>query len=245
MTTEKNENSFPRLLKWSYLANIVVAVTAILGLIYVYFQLNLFQEQTDTLNKSLIQSYRPLGFIFYNDPEGKGRHVIEYLNEGKKEKLSFIFRPSMVNKGSGVLVNIGHIYYITTEAINFRQKLLNRDSVIDDIHFDWRYNYTRRDAVLPSDKIEVSVRLDEIEFESQYYLYIMAFYEDQDGQLYDTVSKTVMNFGETYWETERMRTKFESALTTNQFNKYDETEKLKLIEMFKEKKHPIVDYFTM
>ena len=244
MQNEESNNYSPKFTKWSHIANIVIAITAILGLIYVYLQLDLFYSQTDTLNKSLIQSYRPIGFITFIDPGEKWDVGIEFLKGGKKEKLSFLYRPSMINKGNGILVNIGHMYYITKEAIEFRKKLLDKELVKEEIHFDWKYDYVRGDALLPNDTADVNIRFDNIEFEEQYYVYIIAFYEDQDGRLYDTVNKTFMKFSPTFWKEDRMRTSLTRANITNKFNAYSEIEKSILIEIIKERKHTMADYFT-
>lgn len=247
----ESPTEFPTLKKLSYIANIIIAITAIVGLVYVLIQLQLFidqnktlQTQTETLNESLLQSYRPLGHIAFIDPEDKGRVAIDVPPEGRKEKLSFIFRPILINKGNGVLINIGHIYYITKEQIEFRNNLINNKIGLEDILFDWKYGYSRREALLPNDQVTVSVRFDDIEFEDEYYLYILSFYEDQDGNLYDTENRNVMKFNPPILVEDRMMPHLKEIYMSNVYHKYNQLEKEKLFKIIEAREHPMVNYFS-
>ena len=233
---------------FSELATIVLAITAIAGLVFVYIQIEKFSEQnenlktqSEVLHKTLIQSYRPLGFIKFIDPELPPDQIrVTTLRLGRKDRWSFQFEPTLTNKGNGILVFIGHIYFISKTPISFRDSLLNNSLKLEDIKTDGVYGYSRRGALLPNDSVELTVRYDEIEFSNEYHLYILALYEDQDGNLYDTESIHTFKFDEPTFNGDRFLASIKSVLQVCKFNVYTNVEKQNFDQNISSKRTPNV-----
>jgi len=101
------------------------------------------------------------------------------------------------NNAEGVLVYIGQISYIDTNLIDFRAEIL-RDG-IDSVNVDLHYSFIRESPIFRQGKrkvdiVNTSIFWDNLAFAAKYYLYILIFYEDQNGNLYDTEHMEVYSF---------------------------------------------------
>jgi len=233
-------------------AQTLLVVTTIIGLVLVLQQLTEFSKQNETLHtqsellrKTLIQSYRPIGYIMQINKEIPTKKIIELPPTGRKDKFSFVYRQLLINEGSGVLVNIGHLYFITKEKENFRKKFLEGEYDSTVIKFDGRYDYSRRQTLLPKDTAEVVIGYDDIEFEDEYNVYVLLFYEDQEGNLYDTENILNIKFGPTSIVNDRVKANLQSLFTNNIYNDYTESEKMNLINIIKDYHHPMWKYITV
>ena len=230
----------------------LLVLTAIVGLYFVVQQLDEFNKQNQTLyrqsellRKTLIQSYRPLGYIMQINPDVPDKKIIQGIEGERKDKYSFRYHQSLVNKGSGILVNIGHIYYISKEKIDFRSKFLNGDYDSSMIHFDGRHDYTRRHTLHLNDTNSVWIAFKDIEFAEEYNIYILLFYEDQDGNLYDTLNKLNLQYGPTSIVNNSVKAKIKNVYTNNVYHAYSENENKQLINAMRSLNHPMWKYFTI
>src|SRR3990170_5382462 len=96
----------------------IIAIATIVGLFLVIPQINEFNEQNELLRRTLLQSYRPIGYITQINKPNTDIRVIGLLLEGKKDKFTFTYDQSLINEGSGLLVNIGHLYFISKERVD-------------------------------------------------------------------------------------------------------------------------------
>jgi len=223
----------------------IIAIATIVGLFLVIPQINEFNEQNELLRRTLLQSYRPIGYITQINKPNTDIRVIGLPPEGKKDKFTFTYDQSLINEGSGLLVNIGHLYFISKERVDFRKKFLNHDYDSTEIRFDGRWDYTRRTTVLPKDTGLVVVRFNDISFEDEYNIYILFFYEDQDGNVYDTENKINLTFNPTTIENERVRAHLRTLSTNNFYNAYSNSQALELLDLLKGYNHPLWKYFTI
>ena len=89
------------------------------------------------------------------------------------------------------------------------------------------------------------MRFDEISFEDEYNIYILFFYEDQDGNVYDTENKLNLTFSPTTIENERVRAHLRTLSTNNFYNAYSNSQASELIDLLKSYNHPLWKYFTI
>jgi hypothetical protein len=130
-------NTDEKIKKWNVWLKIIGTIITVLGFVIIIFQLKEFinqneslQRQTELLKQSLIQTYRPIGVVVYYPPD-KDVDKYEYLKiDGNINPKTFegtaniVFSPFLSNKGNGVLVYIGHIYFISDIEYSFRKRLL-------------------------------------------------------------------------------------------------------------------------
>lgn len=223
----------------------IIALATVIGLLLVIPQINEFNEQNELLKRTLVQSYRPIGFITQINKPNTHIRVIGLPPEGKKDKFTFTYNQSIINEGSGLLVNIGHLYYISKEKINFRKNFLNHEYDSTEIKFDGRFDYSRRTTLLPKDTGHVVLRFDDISFEDEYNIYLLFFYEDQDGNLYDTENNLNLTFEPTTIENNRIKANLKTLFTNNFYNAYSISQALELIDLLKSYNHPLWKYFSL
>ncbi len=111
-------------------------------------QTNALIEQNKTLNKSLIQSYRPIGYV--------GSERFEPYRENGN--FDFIYKSQLINRGNGPLIYIGFIYYVSDKEINFKQLLLAQKNLVN-YQFDYNYRRTRKTSLLKDDSTSINCRL--------------------------------------------------------------------------------------
>lgn len=231
---------------------LLMVIVTVIGLLFVILQLKEFGKQNETLNsqsellrKTLIQSFRPIGYINQINIGAPKLRVIDYPPSGRNDKFSFVYKQHLVNEGAGVLVNIGHLYYLTKERVNFREGFLSGDYDSTEIRFDGRIDNSRRQTLLPKDTNEVIIAYHNIEFAEKYNIYLLHFYEDQDGNLYDTEVDINFDFEPPHIKNDRLFAELKSVFTNNIYHAYTETEKSNLVNIIKKYNHPLWKYFTI
>lgn len=163
----------------------VVALTAIVGVSLLTAELRELRRQNQYLNRSLMQSYRPLGVAIQTRDDGSRKTlVIHYTPCDKKDRFSFVYQPVLTNRGQGLLSYVGHFYAISTSPKSLRATVLSGN--IAGVLFDDLVAEERRQPMLAGQTSVLSVAAESLPFESKYYLSIVFLYEDQDGNLYDT-----------------------------------------------------------
>lgn len=226
--------------------SIVIAISAIIGIILVKLELNETQKQTEYLNRTLMQSYRPVGSIAnFKDDGTYSNIIIHYFDCDKKDKFSFLYNPEIMNRGQGILSLIGYISYLSEKSLNFREKFLNGE--ITEVYADSLLNYARRKPILPKDKYGVVTVFKEIPFEQKYFIYVLAFYEDQDNNLYDTEHLVVLNFEEPKITEDGLKTKLnnnEPGIRSERYSMYNKLDYKRLSTVLKRINSPLSNYIS-
>jgi hypothetical protein len=226
--------------------NYVIAITGIVGLALVMRQLNQLKNQNKTLERSLSQTYRPLGVARFSW-EKPDMFILTYppMEAKEKDKISFGFVLKLKNKGKGLLTYLGSLSYLSQNEIDFRRKFLN--SEIDSVHFDGMYTYARGSPVLPDEIFETYGEWKNIPFKKMYFSYVLFLYKDQDGNLFDTVHLDVLSFQDPISTEKGISAKFDTtennmSYMKETYNTYSTDEKLKLCNFLKAKNHNLSSF---
>lgn len=234
-------------IKWtdkvSAYANSFIAIATIVGLFFIWQQLNETIEQTKSLNKTLMQSYRPLGYITQG-VDSSGLHIItiKFLKANEKNKMSFQLDFNFSNKGSGILSLIGYISFISANKIDFREDFLN--SKITNYSYDGFYPSSREANLLQGDISILKRQITDIVYQPMYYFYMIIFYKDQEGNLYDTYLVSQLPFEKnTFENVDFPYTLSKSRGIVSHYYNYYDNEDLKRLEVaIINDNHPIKDY---
>ena len=177
-------------------------ITASIGFItalFFYFQLNQIARQNETLERSLQQSYRPLGIIRYNIENNV--YPDRYKLNPKLVDGDTIFtnwgvpiisknidaRPYLINKGNGILILYGAIYGYHHKLQSFREELLNEKPYSGPLYGGELKKFASRSGILPGEEYELEMYMKHVPpVYDPIYLYALLLYRDQDGNLYDT-----------------------------------------------------------
>jgi len=173
----------------SAIANAGLVLVSIAGLILVVNELVEIRRQNNVLEMTTRQTYRPIG-VAYSDPDNPKMGVIAL--SGKMDNIDrFTIEREyyIANYGQGLLSYIGQINYISKNEIDFRNALLK--ATIDSVHADRFYSEARRVPIFPEFRknitdVTTKIKWENLRFENKYFIYVLFFYEDQDGNLYDT-----------------------------------------------------------
>jgi hypothetical protein len=232
------------------ITSIILALVAVAGYFVLKDELRNLNLQNRLLSKSLTETYRPLAilkFIDLKDPKS-GKVNIEFLNDGPKDKLGFIYRPSIINISKNPLVFIGHVYSLSKEREIIRNKILGSDTnSFKTIIFDGKYPQVRRRTILPNEFEPIVTKIENIDFKKLYFLNIILYYEDLEGNLYDTECRTTLEFSEPTWskERDRLAVKFEATgLDFTSFHSYAVEDKVKLESFMGAREHSMWDYIS-
>jgi hypothetical protein len=243
LTEERNKPNWTD--KLSSISTFIMLIVSIFGICFVIDELNNLKEQNKLLNSSLMQSYRPLGILRHKDSNESNKDliIISFIPTDLKEKISFVDSLDFVNKGEGVLFFTGFIYYLSDTTIDFRKIFLN--SGVYNIRNDEIFPYTRNYPIEPNGKTNIEIFLENIDMRKTYYLYILAFYKDQDQNLYDTQQLTVLCFKEPIKSGEKYVGRFDknsSGSMHENYHLYKSEEREKLIKRTRELNLPISTY---
>ena len=223
--------------------NWIVAIMAIVGTIGLLCELTQFRKQNETLEKTLKQTYRPVGVVRHNFNDATGKIGVRFYEASDVGHFSFIMYPKIKNFGQGILTYLGSLSYLATEFIPFREKLLNGE--IDEVKFDGLLFEARRYPLLPGgDPYEVKVNWENIPYENAYYLYILFLYEDQDGNLFDTEHLELLPItAERIAKGIRPKLDQESpgGILRETYNSYNDSERQKLCQFLRKKNHNLKD----
>jgi len=226
--------------KVSAISNAVMVIITLLGAILILVELNVMQEQNKYLNRTLMQSYRPIGVMKYKPKDFLKPITINRIPTKNENEISFVYERNLINRGQGLLVFVGHIYYLTYQQIDFRNIFIN-DGL--NISFDTRYSYTRNEPLLPGDTIEIKTTFSNVRFKNSCFIYIISFYKDQDQNLYDTQNLTVIHFQTPVkYKSSQYIAQMDSlkpGAISEDYHLYNNEERIKLIEQFQKLNHPM------
>lgn len=205
------------------------------------------QEQSELLNRSLLQTYRPIGWVSNINPESPletyESFKVEWFSKNipPKDSISIWYKPYLINEGSGVLVYLGHLYYVTDEEYSFRERIQKELIDVNQIRFDWNYSRSRQQSILPKHHRIINMKALDLDKKPYYYLYSLTLYEDQDGNLYDTEN---LLYFETEFNKETNKINISKTYTHDVYSAYSDEEKSILINLIKKRGHPMVKYFS-
>lgn len=210
------------------ISNWALVLVGIIGFIFVLRQLNEFKKQNTTLESTFKQSYRPLGVArtSWDDPQ---LIIVRYpdIKSKSKDKFSFLHEFKFKNLGMGTLFLYGYVSYLSTENIDFRKELLS-GTLTKAVQCDTFFQYGRRYPILINEPYTLPVEHPNVPFERQYFSYTMFLYEDQDGNLFDTVHLEVLNFKDPISTPDGLNTEFDdtkSPYMTESYKSYSLEEK--------------------
>lgn len=168
-------------------AHFLLVIIGAVGVVLIKSELNKMDHQNKTLEKTLRQSFRPIASLKEEDKHSGSnfKYTFKKPNKESPNKFSFYGEKKNKNIGNGIMLYIGSIYYISDELIDFRNKLLN--SKLTNLNFDGKHPHTRGDAVFPQGTYITYINFTDLDFKNEYYIYIIYFYQDIDGNFYDTV----------------------------------------------------------
>ena len=225
---------------WNACTAIATIIIAIGGLIGLYFVIGEFGElrKSNEISLNIIrQSYRPLAILkfTYEKPD---LIIVSYRDADSPDLFSFGYEEKIVNKGLGVLIYLGNVSYLSKSELDFRKSLL--DGKIDSVVKDEIPSYVRRRPLMPADTFVFFTPWENIPFSRQYFAYSLHFYEDQNGDLYDTEHLNVFTFTKPFRENNKLRTKLEPGSAFREiYHYYSKEEKLKLIKSLEKLGDPI------
>jgi hypothetical protein len=222
----------------------MVAVTLI-GVIVVICQLGQFAEQNKLLHTTLKQSFRPIGVFGIAHPLGD-TVLLEGRSGSKPGKFDLRFDPLFKNAGEGPLVFLGYVSLVSPDKMDFRTKFLAEE--LDTFAFDNMDPFTRRLPVLPGESVGgLKIGWTELNYEDEYYIYGLFFYEDQEGNLFDSQlgykirlsgAKAGASAGEIIPEIEP------EARIHESFSEYSQADRLKLIRIFQRHGHNLANFIS-
>lgn len=224
------------------LTAIIGVFATLVGLFFVYFQLEGLNvqieqsvKQTSLLSESIKESYRPLALITHKYDKNKFNISITYLESSKPDKFSFIQESKIVNQGKGILRFVGYVYYISTEPIDFRKKILEGN--LEHVMVDGVDSLARDAIILPSESAEITPVFQDVSFEKNYYLYVIVFYKDMVGNLYDSLSLMRLYFVEPTINGAKLATRLDpdKGFRTSTYHSYTEEEREILINLIQAK----------
>jgi hypothetical protein len=129
--------------------------------------------------ENLEQMFRPIGTIRH-----PGEYIVLNYIPNPEKQFSFCYSPFVVNTGNGVLKYLGNINYGSKYEFNFRKAFLNNK--LQNIIVDKMHSYARSTSLQKNDSMFITLLFESDSFFTPVYLYSLAFYEDQNGNLYDT-----------------------------------------------------------
>lgn len=182
--------------RWRRITGIATTALAVIGAIGLYVIVDELQQltrQNEYLERTLRQTYRPLGVATYS--EAGDPFLVVGLGSGPSPgKFSMRFERKLQNLGDGLLSYIGSFWHVSVSEMDFRAAFLAGQ--IDTVNFDGMYSFLRRNPVLPGDAINTKATWENLPYEERYFVYTIFLYEDQDGALYDTEKLEVLDFEE-------------------------------------------------
>lgn len=213
---------------------LVGAITA--GLIL--SELRQLTRQNDVLERTLRQSFIPVGIIGYA-PQNLDSNVVG-LGFGKPSEpggYKLLLSPKILNGGTGILFYYGAIAYLSADTLSLRKSILG-GTFKGDITFDGMPEMIRGKPLKQDKHYSIGLQFDNLGFMKSCNIYVLCLYKDQEGGLYDTEHHLYVEFGdnfekiENYIEPTVMRT-----MTNDTYHQYSESEELELMNFLDKYQH--------
>jgi len=231
-----------------------IFIVAFLGIRYVVEELSLLRHQSviaedniSLLKKEMKLAQRPMGLVISSYYENsfdlypKTKMFFNYAGqENEPDQFIIYTTPRFINYGKDALVYIGSIGYRSPDTINFRLRLFNNRIVKGDLKYGFIKNFLSRTTILPQRMIVENFKFYQMNYEKTYYFYYIYFYEDINGNLYDTEHVDIVSFTEKRFVNNKLDIKPEYYQEKNTYHSYSKEERRKLTLFFKE--HPKDDH---
>ena len=217
----------------------VIAITAVCGTYFVIREFKQLKSQNEILNRSLKQSYRPVGSI--RNPRGKIAFITKTSGDNK-ETWDLVYSPFLSNLGHGILIYLGYVYAVAQESIDFRHKLLS--GITDTLAFDSLSGYARGAPMAPGDSLKLNLHWEQLPFSKRFFLYTLVFYKNQDGDVFDTehlISAIVHDTSRV--ESTRAPIAGKEPGVRDSYHWYTEEERIALRKRFQVLRHPLAEHF--
>lgn len=176
------------------IATCVLALTGVIGTRYVVDELQEFRHQNELLQRTLNQSYRPLASISYTESEpGVYEMSLAPVVGGRPDRYAFQAKLHIRNLGQGLMRHLGYIHYVDRDTIPFRDSYLSGPL---KVLYDGLSPLARGAPLPPGESVEAALRWSGIGPTDNLFSYVLIFYEDQVGNLYDTEHLLHLKFQE-------------------------------------------------
>lgn len=182
---------------------------------------------------NLEQSFRPYGLIRHS---GKYLKLFNLKLNNSYGKFGFTYSTNISNVGQGILYYLGNLNYSSKTEIDFRKQFLANK--LNNITVDKMYSYCRSTPLQTGEHLEINLFFGSDTFYTPIYLYSLALYEDQEGNLYDTQHLLFQNFINPI----EMDTTEGKSWEKEKYSKYSIKEKNLLIKQLKKIKCGILNY---
>jgi hypothetical protein len=222
------------------------------GLYFIVDELEAIHGQNVILESSIRESYRPIG-IASDHPETDSMGIIEFkYSKEKLDRFAFMKTYYFENNAEGVLVYIGQISFVDSTEIDFRSAILSGE--IESVNVDLHYSHIRETPIFGKgkrnlDRMITSIMWEDLIFSERYYVYVLFFYEDQNGNLYDTEHMDVYPFKKAEITGSYVIAAIDTAGPLHRrerYHYYNKDERLKLVEALENIRgvagHPIIEY---
>lgn len=226
------------------LSTLGIAVFTAAAAIFVVMELRELRFQNTVLERTLKQTYRPLGLVKFSHADLEVRELLVGPSD-RIDRFGLGYTLRLKNKGEGLMLYIGTFSYASPVKMDFRQALL--EGQIDTLQFDGRYEYKRRDPILVdqevvTDKIFLSLPVSDI-----LYVYSLYLYEDLDGTLYDTEHLDVLRFKIPSAMDSIPVPKFisQGSVSVDRFHTYTSEERERLVNCIQKQGHSLADVLNV
>ena len=226
--------------KMEALSALAIVLTSLWGLYLVVGELRQLTRQNEVLEQSLRQTYKPIATLTYSIDKPE-LIILGFTQSASPDKFSFVAYPKMVNAGSGLLSLLGYCSILTKSEVSFRDSLMA--GRVSTVYVDSLASYVRRTPVMKDKMFDgISISCPNIEFQQQYFLQTIVFYEDMDGNLYDTEHMDLLLFEKPFPKDDRLVTRLnkdQGGWLKERYHFYTPSERKVLAKRLKELKHPV------
>ncbi|MCX5800892.1 MAG: hypothetical protein NTX17_05835 [Candidatus Eisenbacteria bacterium] len=221
----------------------VIALTAIVGTALLVGEFRELKIQNSHLNRSLKQSYRPVGIVYQpTSQEHLGQtQFLPLATRGEKNSWNLFYAPLLTNGGHGLLSYIGHVYTVVWDQMDFRERFL--EGRAGRVAFDGLSGYARGQSLAPVDSLRLVFYWKHLAVGKRFFLYALIFYKDQDGDLFDTehlMSAAVLDTSGT--DTTQAFRIGTAPGTRDNYHSYTDTERRVLRHRLLQLKHPLAGH---
>ena len=211
-----NVNKFIEFLKKEHqpLSFIISCVALICSIVIPIISICNFKSNLRIAENNFNQSFRPIGTIKH-----RGEFIVVNFLPKSDSSFNFCYRPYIHNTGNGILSYIGHICFTSKEEIDFKKMYLS--GKIQDVLFDKMFSYARSSYLNKNDSLCISICCESDSFFSPVFLNCLAFYQDQNGNLYDTEYLLFIRFVNRFTLEKNELSNWENNIRTNKYSKKD------------------------
>lgn len=234
----------------SAIAHWIVALTAIVGTVLVWNELNHLTKQNTLLKQSVDESKKQTES--FQDILRESLHpypVYDTLvfNTGYvnvvKDKFTLVYQKKIINAGPGRLLLLGYIAYVADDQLSFRDNFLSGQ--LSNIETDKYPQALRRTTLIPGSfqSCGVNVMFLNLSFSKKKYVYDLIFFEDELGNLYDAETSYLITFKDAKIESHGLEAVVDQSLqlATKYSHPYNQIERKKLFNCL-EKVNPFLMY---